>query len=310
MMKILVLGAGAVGGYYGARLVERGADVVFLVRARRARHLAEHELVVRSELAPFRARVATTIGVAPADRFDLVLLACKGYDLDSAMDAIAPAVEHGACVLPLLNGLGVYDRLDARFGRDKVLGGASYIATMLEKSGEIVHLGTHDKLVVGARVPAQQGLAARLHALLANGPGTRLLSENIEQELWDKWVQLAAGAAVTCLMRGNVGEIMRASGGPQIMSQAIDECAAVAQGAGRRLSDAALAQIRSRLLDPASSWAASMMRDIAQGAPRLEADNIVGDLLSRTDALGQAAPTLRAAYCHLRIYNERGGAPA
>jgi 2-dehydropantoate 2-reductase len=302
-MKVLVLGAGAIGGYYGARLIEAGADVTFLVRPPRAAALAESGLIVRSDSAPIRTSVKTITNLEnPPEKFELVLLACKGFDLESAMDSISPAVVGGARVLPLLNGLSVYDRLDLRFGRESVMGGVAYIATMLEKGGEIVHQGNIDRLLVGARTHAQRDLAARVHALFAKGPGLRGLSEAIEQELWNKWAMLAPGAAVTCLMRGNVGEIMRTSNGSAIMSKAIAECSAVASASGFALSDETSKQIHVRLLDPASTWAASMMRDIAQDAKRLEADDIVGDMLRRADSLGQDAALLRIAYSHLQVY--------
>lgn len=301
-MKTLVLGAGAIGGYYGARLMEAGADVSFLVRPRRAAHLAAQGLVVRSDLGSVRAPVKTVEHAQSSDSYDLVLLACKGYDLESAMDAIAPAAGNGAAVLPLLNGLSAYDKLDARFDRDNVLGGVAYIATMLEKGGDIVHYGANDKFVVGARTEAKRGLARQLHSLMAKSPGVRSLSEAIDQELWDKWVMLASGAAMTCLMRGTVGDIMRTDAGQALMSQAMGECRAVASASGQALSDETVKQMEARLLDKTSEWAASMMRDIAQGATRLEAADIVGDMIRRAGDLGQDVSLLRAAYCHLQVY--------
>jgi 2-dehydropantoate 2-reductase len=308
-MKVIVLGAGAIGGYYGARLMEAGADVVFLVRPQRAAHLAAHGLVVRSDLGSVRQQVRTAESARSPEKYDVVLLACKSYDLESAMDAIAPAVDKGAAVLPLLNGLAVYDRLDARFGKDLVLGGVAYIATMLEKSGEIVHYASNDRLIVGARTEATRDSARQLHALFAKGPGVRGLSERIEQELWSKWVMLAAGAAMTSLMRGSVGEIMRTADGRSLMLQAMAECRAVASASGHGLGDDTVQQMEGRLLDRDSDWAASMMRDIAQGAPRLEAEDIVGDMLRRAAGLGQNAPLLRAAYCHLQVYEAQQQRP-
>jgi len=137
-MKILVLGAGAIGGYYGARLIEAGADVTFLVRPGRAARLAADGLVVRSELGEFPqpVRCVDDAGVRASDvAYDLVLLACKGYDLASAMEAIAPAIGPRTRILPFLNGVSVYERLDARFGRAHVMGGVSQIATMLDSDG-------------------------------------------------------------------------------------------------------------------------------------------------------------------------------
>ncbi|MEO8935488.1 MAG: 2-dehydropantoate 2-reductase [Burkholderiaceae bacterium] len=301
-MKILVLGAGAIGGYYGARLIEAGMDVTFLVRPARAAMLAERGLVIRSDGAPANIAVKTVEHVDASPAFDVVLLTCKTYDLDAAMDAIAPAVDGGAVVLPLLNGLAVYERLDARFGADRVLGGVTYIATMLEKGGDVVHFGAVDRIVVGARSPAQRALAERFHAALAGSAGVRTLAVDIEQALWDKWMTVATAAAITCLMRGTVGEIMQAADGPGVMRQAIGESRAIAAASGHALSDATVRQIEGLLLNLKFDWSASMMRDIAQGAPRIEADGIVGDLVRRATAVGVDAPMLRAAFVHLQVY--------
>lgn len=301
-MKVLILGAGAIGGYYGARLIEAGAQVSFLVRAGRLEALSRLGLVVNSELGRFQQKVAAQLDAGDAGPFDLVLLACKAFDLSSAMDAIAPAVDAGAHVLPLLNGLSVYEQLDQRFGRQRVLGGVAYIATSLNARGEIDHLGQLDRFIVGARHDSQRELAAAVHAALRAGPGIRENTDQIEQALWDKWATLAAGAAATCLMRANVGQIMATEYGAKVMTQAIDECAAVASASGYALSDETLQQTRARLLDPASTWAASMMRDIAINARRLEADAIVGDMARRAGQLHIPARLMEAAYSHLQAY--------
>jgi 2-dehydropantoate 2-reductase len=309
-MKVLVLGAGAIGGFYGACLLQGGADVSFLVRPKRAAALAERGLVVRSDSAPFDAKVRAVATAAEAGPVDVVLLTCKAFDLPSAIEAIAPAVDAGAVVLPLLNGLACYARLDERFGRARVMGGAAQIAVSLLPSGEISHMGSLDRLVIGPREPGQQGLATELDATFRRAPGTRLLSPDIEQDLWNKWVGLAAGAAVTCLMRGSVGQILSTQDGATLVRQAIAECAAVAEASGHALPASALQQIGQRLLDRSSTWAASMMRDIAQGAPQLEADDIVGDLIARAAGFGQPAPLLRAAYCNLQTYAAQHATPA
>lgn len=301
-MKILVLGAGGMGGYYGARLMEAGADVSFLVRPARADALTHHGLRVRSELGDVHRRVRT-VGAGDVEaRYDLVLLACKTYDLDAAMDAVAPAVGRHAGILPLLNGLSAYDHLDRRFGRERVLGGVSYIATTLEPDGSVTHAGRLDKLLVGARAAGTEELAASFHALIARTPGVRGLSDEIAQELWNKWVMIAAGAVMTCLMRGNVAAILKTRDGRRLMEQAIEECGTVAALAGHPLPERVTADLRARLLDDTSMWAASMMRDIAQGARRIEADAIVGDLIARAEQAGHDLPLSRVAYCHLQVY--------
>ncbi len=311
-MKILVLGAGAMGGYYGARLMQAGADVTFLVRPRRAQALARDGLTVRSELGDFRAAVKTVLAEHAKADYDLVLLACKTYDLDSAMAALGPALSASggkrAAILPLLNGLRAYETLDARYGRDRVLGGVSYIATTLDAAGAVVHQGAVDRLIVGARAESAQGLASAFHAFAASTPGTRELSPAIDQALWNKWVMISAGALMTCLMRGTVGEIVRTVDGRALMQQAMDECAAVARLSGHALPEPVTQAMAARLLDENSAWAASMMRDIAQGAPRLEAYDIVGDMAQRAARMGHAVPLARIAYSHLQVYEAQRAA--
>ncbi|AQV94682.1 2-dehydropantoate 2-reductase [Cupriavidus necator] len=301
-MKILVLGAGAMGGYYGARLIEAGADVTFLVRPGRAQALERHGLVVRSELGDFHRPVSTVLAGEVDAQYDLVLLACKAYDLDDAMAAISPAVGSGTAVLPLLNGLGAYDRLDHRFGRERVLGGVSYIATTLAADGTVLHAGRVDRLVVGPRAAQTSALAADFHALVSRAAGARELSGAIEQELWNKWAMIAAGAVMTCLMRGTVADIMKTQDGRRLMLDAMAECLTVAQLCGHAIPEPVAHAMQGRLLDSSSTWAASIMRDIAQGAPRIEADAIVGDLIARAAERGRDLPLSRMAYCHLQVY--------
>lgn len=301
-MKILVVGAGAIGGYYGARLLEAGADVTFLVRPRRAALLKEHGLRVKSELGDYAGPVRTVTRDAVAADYDLVLLSCKAYDLQAAIADITPAVQGRAVLLPFLNGMGVYDTLDALYGRDRVLGGVAYIATVLEPDGAIRHLGTNDVVQVGARSLAAQSLATDFHALISRSPGSRALVADIDQALWNKWVMLASGALMNCLMRGTVGDILSTRDGHALMRQAMEECLAVASAQGHALPDEDQRRLGARLLDDKSTWAASMMRDIAQGAPRLEADAIVGDMIDRAERHGVPVPLVRTAYCNLQVY--------
>lgn len=301
-MKILVLGAGAIGGYYGARLIEAGADVSFLVRAGRAARLEADGLIVKSELGEFRRAVSCIESKDVRPDFDLVLLACKGYDLESAMDAITPAIGPNTYILPFLNGLSVYARLDARFGRACVMGGVSEIATMLEGDGSVVHYGTLDTVIVGAREPGQQAIVEAFHALIRNTKGMRSVAENIEQALWNKWMMIATGAMMTSLMRGSVAEIVRTLDGKKLMRRAMSEALAVAAAEGYALPAPVVTKMETHLLDENRNWMASMARDITNGAQRLEADDIVGDLVRRAASFGQDAPIAQAAYCHLQVY--------
>lgn len=300
-LRILILGAGGIGGYYGGRLAAAGADVTFLVRPRRAAQLAEHGLVVQSPLGDFTTKVKTVTADTVGPGYDAIILGCKAYDLDDAIAAIRPAAP-GALILPQLNGMAHLDRLDAEFGRDNVLGGVAAIAVTLEPDGTVRHLNKLAGFVTGARSPAAEARCAELAAILAKGGFDFRHSADIEQDMWEKWVFLCSMAAMCCLMRGNVGQIVRATpDGADLMQEMLEDCAAAAAAAGHRPAEAVHARNRKTFADPAGAWEASMLRDLRAGY-RVEADHVVGDMLARARAAGRDATLLRAAYAHLKLY--------
>lgn len=309
-MRILVLGAGGTGGYFGGRLAQAGADVSFLVRPARAARLRQHGLRIVSPLGDARLPVATLTSIAAstadttasAPAFDLVLLACKAYDLDAAMDAIAPAVATGARVLPLLNGLRHYAALDARFGSDHVLGGLCFISATLGDDGAILHLGKPASITFGERRGQAPNPHLRTLAQACAAAGIdHLHSDDIAQAQWIKYSFLAALAAGTCLMRADIGTIVAGDGGEAFMAALHGECLAVAAAEGQPIPDKARAVARAGLTDAASDVKASMLRDLEAGN-RVEAAHIVGDMLDRARAHGHAAPHLQAAWVHLQAY--------
>jgi 2-dehydropantoate 2-reductase len=301
-MKMLILGAGAIGGYFGAHLAAAGADVTFLVRPRRAEQIARDGLVVHSRGAEIRQKVKTVQAGGIDGTYDLILVACKAYDLDDAIAAILPAVGPDTVILPILNGMAHFAVLDAQFGARQVMGGVCLISTMLDGEGHIRHFGPMDTIVFGYRDGSTTPLMAELSALFAKTPVTARASTEIEQDLWDKWAMLAAGGALTCLMRGHVGEIMATQDGRAIAEAVAEECRAVCASAGHDPRPAAFQRTRAMMTDAGSTFATSMKRDIDNGMPKLEADHIVGDLLRRGRAAGLALPWLTAAYCHLQVY--------
>jgi 2-dehydropantoate 2-reductase len=303
-MRILVLGAGAIGGYYGGLLAQAGGDVTFLVRPRRAEQLRGNGLVIHASDQDIRRPVNILLADQLDRTFDIILVANKAYDLASAIDAIAPAVGGETAIVPLLNGLAHLDALDARFGAARVLGGVCYIAVTLTDNGDIHRLSPLDTILFGDRAGRPSRHIDALAALFAKTRANAKASADIMQDLWEKWVMLAAGAALTCLMRATVGEIMATQDGAFLSAALIDECVAIAAANGHAPSGAALQRTRQILGEPGSSWAASMMRDIEKDAPRLESDHIIGDLLRRGRDR-DAAPLLRAAYSQLQIYQAR-----
>jgi 2-dehydropantoate 2-reductase len=304
---LLVLGAGAIGGYFGGRLAQSGADVTFLVRPRRRAQLARDGLVIESPLGDARIPVRTVLAEEVRSDYDLVLFTCKAYDLDSAMDAIAPAMRGDCAVLPLLNGLAHFERLDARFGRASVIGGTCQINSTLKADGTIVHGDRLQRVIFGERGGGRSARVEAFAEALAATPVEGSLSDDIEQDLWEKLVFLCALASCTCLFRGNVREIVAAPGGREAMLRALAANAEIATREGHAPRAQMLEFGRKRLTDPEGLWSASMLRDLEAGH-RVEGDHIVGWMLERARKHGVDDTMLSLAYTHLKAYENRRAA--
>ncbi len=303
-MKILVVGAGAIGGYFGGRLLEAGRDVTFLVRPKRAAQLAETGLVIKSGKGDANLAKPPTVLAGDLRRpFDLILLSLKAYDLEAAIDSFAPAIGSETAILPLLNGMRHLDVLDRRFGKDRVLGGECVIAATLDDRGRILHLNDFHLLTFGERFVAR---SPRIDAIAREFQGAKTearISAVILLEMWEKWVMLASLAGITCLMRASVGDIAEAGGAPLALRM-LEECGDVAASAGFAPRPEFLERTRNTLTAAGSPFTASMLRDIERGG-RIEGDHILGDLIRRGERSLPENSLLRLAYTHLKAYEAR-----
>jgi len=300
-MRILIVGAGAVGGYFGGRLAEAGRDVTFLVRPSRAKQLRQDGLRI---ISPHGDAVLTPKLVSAGEidaPYDLVFLAVKAYALEAAMNDLAPAVGPETMILPVLNGMRHLDLLMQRFRKDAVIGGVCLVATEMDRDGRIVQIADFQQLAYGERNGERTPRLQSLDATLQGAGFDARLSTDIMQALWEKWVQLASLGAVTCLMRGAIGEIVAAPGGADLSLEVLDECAAIAAACGHQPSEPFLARQAGAMTAPGSPLTSSMYPDLRKGAP-VEVDHILGDLLERGGAQRVVAPLLKAAFVHLRVY--------
>ena len=303
-MRILVLGAGAVGGYFGGRLAEAGRDVTFLVRAPRAAALAEQGLKVESPLGDFQVPVKVTTADRIVGPYDLVVLTAKHYDLNAAIDAIRPGVGPDTAVLPLLNGLVHLDRLDAAFGLSRVLGGVAYVGAVMLPDGSIRHVNQMSGIAHGERGGGNSERTKAIEQEFSGTPVAAPANNNIMLEMWEKFMLIGAMAGMNCLLRGNVGEIVRTEEGEALMLEAIDEVASIAAASGFQPRPQARDRVQTMLTEAGSVNSASMRQDLEAGR-RTEADAILGDLLRRARRFGLATPLLRAACCHLQVHENR-----
>jgi len=305
-LRILVLGAGGTGGYFGGRLAASGADVCFLVREGRAAQLAQDGLIIQSPLGNTCIAVRTVLAKDLAQQsFDLIVLSCKAYDLQSSLEAIAPAMTGDCCVLPILNGLLHYSELDKRFGRANVLGGLCLISATKREDGAIVHFNGLAKITFGVRDkhPRQAALVTTLANACQVAKIDHQATKDIEQELWNKFTVLCSLAAGTCLMRSDIASIMHSEGGEDFMRALYRECLETAEAWQQPIPEWAQQMALAALTSRTERLKASMLRDLEGGHP-VEAAHIVGDMVHRAQQKGLATPLLQAAWCHLQVYQQ------
>jgi 2-dehydropantoate 2-reductase len=303
-VKILILGAGAVGGYWGARLTQAGVDTTFLLRQKRAEKVRKNGLVVKSPKGDAIVPVKVVTEGNDGGPYDIVVLACKAYDLDSAIESIAPAMGPNSTVVPMLNGHAHFATLDGKFGAARIAGGLARISGMLGPDGEILHTGPSG-VSFGERdgKPARASLV-ELDAACKKAGIDGGLNDNINQDLWDKWVMLATIAGMCASMRGTVGDIVATEDGAAIVLETLEESRKVAAAEGYPPSDKVYAGLRSSLTTKGSKAVASILGDMEKGG-QAEGKQIVGDMLARARRHGIAAPNLRFAYAHLQAYEAR-----
>src|SRR6202035_4521002 len=217
-MRVLVVGAGAIGGYFGGRLLQADGDVTFLVRPRRSAELADAGLVNKKPNGDVTLKNPPTVQADKlGEKFDVVLLSCKAFDLDDAIKSFAPAVGPQTAIIPLLNGMLHLDVLDGKFGRERVLGGLCAIAVTLSDKREVVQLQPMQSLTFGERDGKVSDRVRAIAEVMASGKFGSVASETILQDMWEKWVFLASLAASTCLMRASVRQILSAPRGKDFL---------------------------------------------------------------------------------------------
>lgn len=303
-MRVLVVGAGAVGGLFGARMAAAGRDVTFLVRPGRAAALKQGGLRVTGALGD----LSVAPGVITADQvetpFDVVLLSVKAYGLDGAVADMARAVGPQTLILPLLNGMRHLDVLITRFGEASVLGGACLLVTSLDAEGRIVQNAPIQTMRFGELDGTRSERVQRVANTFGGCGYESILSTTIRQDMWDKWIMLAALGAINCTMRGNIGEVACIPEGAEFSTTLLDEVLAVAKAFGGAPSSAYATQTRAMLTSPTSTQTSSMYRDLLAGRS-VEADQIIGDLCARGAAHGIPTPLLDAAFANLKVYAGR-----
>jgi 2-dehydropantoate 2-reductase len=300
-MKVLVLGAGAVGGYFGGRLAEKGADVSFLVRENRRKQLLERGLRIHSVHGDIELQPKLITMGDQTQPYDVVLLSMKAYHYADAVDAVSDYVGEKTLILPMLNGIAHMELLQQKFGANRVLGGLCFIETTLNEQGDVVQTSQTHEAVYGEWLGGRSERVEELEALFAGAKASFTLSENIQRDMWHKYMFITILSGMTTLMNSSVGPIRDAENGLELTRQLAEEVASVMRAAGAPIAEDIVDKQMDVFLKQGYHMKSSMLRDMEKGMP-VEADHLQGYLLSLAERYGLNAPLLRIVYNNLKVY--------
>lgn len=303
-MRILVVGAGAVGGYFGGRLLEKGEDITFLVRENRRKQLAETGLVIESVNGNARLTPKMIMEGEEAGPFDLVLLSTKAYHLEVAIESLRSYIGKETVILPLLNGILHFNKLEEEFGEDRVIGGLCFIETTLDEAGRVIQTSKRHDLVFGERNGEKTERILRVEEVFSGTNTGSRLSHNINQELWHKYLFIAAMSGITTLMRAPIGPIREQVYGRSVIKELLNELISIMKRLNAPLADDIESIQMNQIEGLDYTFKSSMQRDMEK-LLSVEADHLHGYLLGIAERERISVPTLAAIYTNLKAYEQQ-----
>jgi len=302
-MKILIVGAGGIGGFFGAKLMQAGADITYLLRKQRQQLILDQGLTIETPKGNFTIHPKTVLADQLEPVYDLIILACKAFDLADSLKSIAKASSKGI-LLPFLNGYTHLQTLDRQFGKERVMGGVAHIAATISETGSVKQLTELGSLTIGPRTPEQVALCQELFALCQKTDFDSFYKEDIEQALWDKWVFLATLAGMTTICRGSIGEIAATPDGKELSKRMFAECCAIAASQKHPIAQKTQLASEEILTKEGSPFTASMLRDLLAGKKN-EHQHILGDLIGFASNGAIDCPLLKIAYTHMAVESKQ-----
>jgi 2-dehydropantoate 2-reductase len=303
-MRVLVVGAGAIGGYFGGRLLENSVDVTFLVRERRRKQLEEHGLVIESVNGNVSFVPKTIVTGEKAEHFDVVMLSTKAYHLDRAIEDIRPYVTEGTVILPLLNGISHIYQLAAEFGEEHIIGGLCSIESTLDDKGKVIQSSPLNNLVFGELSGEKSERIMKIEEIFNGTKVNYKLSENVNQDLWHKYSFISTMAGITTLMRSSIGPIRDEESGKETIKSLLKEITSVMKQINAPIADNIQTVQLNQIDGLGYTMKSSMQRDMEKLMP-VEADHIQGYLLQIARKEKIQVPILEAVYANLKVYERQ-----
>lgn len=300
-MRIGIIGAGAVGGYFGGRLVEDGADVTFIVRSKRKLQIEEHGLIIHSPHGNSQLSVPVLSEEEQAKPFDLVLLSVKAYHLSEVVNQIKRFFGSNTTILPLLNGYSHIKYLQKKFGESAILGGFCIIESTLNDKGEINHMSDHNRLVFGELNEKRSHRTEQIERLFQNVNFSGVHSNQINTDMWNKYQYISAYSGMTALMRSNLGMILSSKYGREIYLKLLNEIHSIAVRQSLSVSPETPDEIFQKVQRESKEAKSSMLRDIEKGLP-IESEHLHGSLVKMSEKLELDLPVLKTIANALSLY--------
>lgn len=304
-LNIVIIGAGAIGAYFGSRLHEAGQNVSFLVRPNRAKQLKEKGLHITSTHGNYTFdKPAIFENVEDIENPDLVILSVKGYHLEGTLSALNVLVKKGAKILPLLNGWEHFSILQKQFGEEAVIGAYAYIITTLNEDGHVIQKGKGHDIVFGPLHPSHEAICAKLEEASEKANMIGRKSDNILLEIWNKYMFITAFSGVTTATNLSIGSIREVPATNTLLHNVLNEMKALANAYKIDLTDAHVEKAIANLNALAPDATSSMHQDRRKGFT-LEVEHLQGGALRLSEAVGLKLPVIETLYAIIKPFENK-----
>ena len=260
-MKVLILGVGGLGGFFGAHLQKTNCDVTFLVTDKTKKLVSETGIKILSDFGNFKINPILITKKSLKINYDVIIISCKAYHLDEAIADLKPT-QKNAIIIPLLNGQAHISKLEKAFKRENVFGGVAHVSSNTTSPGEIKHVGKIKRLTFGSRYEVNKNIANEFYQLCRKADFQTMLSDNIDHDIWEKWIFIATIAGSTTLFQTSIDNISKKPNGKIFIQNLWNECINISKENGYELRAEAKSLHEDLLFKSDVPFKASMLVDM------------------------------------------------